>query len=173
MVLPLPREHVYNHFKRVIPTVDPVTAGLVILPPSREKVTLGVLARMVGRALMLRCPRCGSRGLLQHWLKAREQCPRCGVRLDRGEKDHWLGAYAVNLVASELIWALSMVAILVATWPKVPWTFLEYGGAAMIIAAPFVFYPFSRTLWLAADLAFRGDRDADTSGIIDITRTVR
>ena len=155
------------------PTREVDTAGLVILPPSREKVTLGVVARMVGRALLLRCPRCGSRGILQHWLKAREQCPRCGVRLDRGEKDHWLGAYAVNLVVSELIWALSMVAILVATWPKVPWGFLEYGGAALMVAAPFVFYPFSRTLWLAADLAFRGDRDADTSGIIDITRTVR
>lgn len=41
-----------------------------------------------------------------------------------------------------------------------------------MIAAPFIFYPFSRTLWLAMDLIFRSDRDADTSGIIDITRTV-
>ena len=45
--------------------------------------------------------------------------------MDRGEKDHWLGAYAVNLVASEIIWALSMVAIIVIRWPDVPWTFLE------------------------------------------------
>jgi uncharacterized protein (DUF983 family) len=147
--------------------------SLDILPPSRQKVTLGVVARMIGRALLLRCPRCGKFGILQHWLKMRAQCPHCGIRPDRGEKDHWLGAYAVNLVVSELIWALSMVAILVTTWPDVPWTFLEYGGALLLVAAPFVFYPFSRTLWLAADLAFRGDRDADTSGIIDVTRTVR
>jgi uncharacterized protein (DUF983 family) len=147
--------------------------GLDILPASRQKVTLGVVARMIGRALLLRCPRCGKPGILEHWLKARAQCPHCGIRPDRGEKDHWLGAYAVNLVVSEVIWALSMVAVLVITWPDVPWTFLEYGGALLMIAAPFVFYPFSRTLWLAADLAFRGDRDADTSGIIDVTRTVR
>jgi uncharacterized protein (DUF983 family) len=146
---------------------------LDLLPPSREKVTAGVLARMIGRALLLRCPHCGSRGIMKHWLKAAEQCPRCGVRPDRGEKDHWLGAYAVNLVGSEIIWALSMIAVLLATWPDVPWTFLEYGGALTMLAAPFFFYPFSRTLWLAVDLAFRGDRDADTSGIIDITRTVR
>ncbi len=145
---------------------------IIILPPSRSRVTVGVVARMVGRALLLRCPRCGSRGLLRHWLAARERCPRCAVRVDRGEKDHWLGAYAVNLVASELIWAVSMVTILVIRWPDVPWTFLEYGGAALMVAAPFIFYPFSRTIWLALDLAFRGDRDADTSGIIDITRTV-
>jgi uncharacterized protein (DUF983 family) len=148
-------------------------AGLDILPPSRQKVGLGVVARMIGRAMLLRCPRCGKSGILQHWLKARDRCPHCGIRPDRGEKDHWLGAYAVNLVVSELIWALTMVAILLITWPEVPWTFLEYGGAMLMIAAPFVFYPFSRTLWLAADLAFRGDRDADTSGIIDVTRTVR
>ena len=93
--------------------------------------------------------------------------------MDRGEKDHWLGAYAVNLVASETIWALSMVAIIVIRWPDVPWTFLEYGGVPLMIAAPFIFYPFSRTLWLAMDLIFRSDRDADTTGIIDVTRTVR
>ena len=135
------------------PPDTPVRA-VAILPPSRNRVTAGVVARMVGRALLL-------------------HCPRCGVRVDRGEKDHWLGAYAVNLVASELIWAVSMVAVLVIMWPRVPWTFLEYGGAALMIAAPFIFYPFSRTIWLALDLAFRGDRDADTSGIIDITRTVK
>ena len=154
------------------PPGTPVRA-VVILPPSRNRVTAGVVARMVGRALLLRCPRCGSRGLMRHWLAANERCPRCGVRVDRGEKDHWLGAYAVNLVASELIWAVSMVAVLIVMWPRVPWTFLEYGGAALMIAAPFIFYPFSRTIWLALDLAFRGDRDADTSGIIDITRTVK
>ena len=144
-----------------------------ILPSSRANVSLGSVMRMIGRALLLRCPRCSSSGMFEHWLKARKQCPRCEVRLDRGEKDHWLGAYAVNLVASELIWALSMVAVLIATWPDVPWTFLEYGGALLMVAAPFFFYPFSRMIWLAADLAFRGERDADTSGLIDVTRTVR
>jgi uncharacterized protein (DUF983 family) len=145
----------------------------LILPRSGESISLGVVARMIGRALRLRCPRCGSSGIFIHWLKPREQCPRCGLRMNRGEKDHWLGAYAVNLVVSEIIWALSMVAIIVIRWPDVPWTSLEYGGALTMIAAPFVFYPFSRTLWLAMDLIFRSDRDADTTGIIDVTRTVR
>ena len=151
---------------------QPETRDLVILPPAGERITLGVVARMLARGVLLRCPRCGSSGILVHWLKPRAQCPRCGLRLDRGERDHWLGAYAVNLVASEIIWALSMVAIIVIRWPDVPWAFLEYGGALLMIAAPFIFYPFSRTIWLATDLIFRSDRDADTSGIIDVTRTV-
>src|SRR5687768_12037460 len=114
----------------------------LILPGARHEVTAGRVARMVGRALILRCPRCGGGGLFHHWLKPRAACPRCGVRLDRGERDHWLGGYAVNLVGSELIWAASMVAVVVARWPDVPWTLLTYGGAALMVALPFVFYPF-------------------------------
>lgn len=141
----------------------------LILPGPRHDVTFARVARMVGRALLLHCPRCGSGGILHHWLKPRTQCPRCGVRLDRGERDHWLGGYTVNLVASELIWAVLMVTVLVARWPDVPWTFLTYGGALLMIALPFIFFPFSRTIWLAIDLAMRADRDADT-GTRDVTR---
>ena len=93
--------------------------------------------------------------MLRTWLKPNRQCPRCGLLLDRGEGDHWLGAYAFNLVASELVWAASMVAILVARWPDVPWDFLQYGGVALMIAAPFIFFPFSRMIWLAIDLIAR------------------
>jgi uncharacterized protein (DUF983 family) len=137
----------------------------------RRRVTFELVARMVGRALLLRCPRCGSRGIFRHWLAPKPQCPRCALRFDRGEKDHWLGAYAVNLVVSELIWAASIVTILIVTWPDVPWTFLEYGGAALMVAAPFIFFPFSRTVWLAIDLLARSDRDTDT-GVRDITQTL-
>ena len=140
-----------------------------ILPGARHQVTAARVAWMVGRALLLRCPRCGSGGIFHHWLKPRVACPRCRVRLDRGERDHWLGGYAVNLVASELIWAALMIGVLIATWPEVPWTFLTYGGAGLMIALPFFFFPFSRTIWLAVDLAFRPDRDADTD-VRDVTR---
>ena len=141
----------------------------LLLPGPKHELTFARIARMVGRALLLRCPRCGGGGIFHHWLKQRAACPRCGLPLDRGERDHWLGGYAVNLVASELIWAAIMVAILVGTWPDVPWTFLTYGGAALMIALPFFFFPFSRTIWLALDLAFRHERDADT-GVRDVTQ---
>jgi len=149
----------------------PATNGRkpLILPGARHDVTVARVARMLGRALLLRCPRCGAGGIFHHWLKPRTQCARCGVQLDRGERDHWLGGYAVNLVASELIWAVLMVTVLVARWPDVPWTFLTYGGALLMIALPFIFFPFSRTIWLALDLALRADRDADT-GTRDVTR---
>jgi hypothetical protein len=40
-------------------------------------------------------------------------------------------------------------------WPSPPWTLLQYGGIALMVLAPFVFYPFSKTLFLAFDLLFR------------------
>jgi len=42
-----------------------------------------------------------------------------------------------------------------ATWPAPPWTLLEYGGIVMMVIAPLVLFPFSRTLFLAFDLVFR------------------
>jgi len=47
------------------------------------------------------------------------------------------------------------VAVLVTTWPDPPWGLLEYGGITLMIIAPFVFFPFSKTLCLALELVFR------------------
>lgn len=112
-------------------------------------------ARMLARAATLRCPNCGGIGVLQTWLRPRPACPTCGLKLDRGEHDHWLGAYTVNLVVAEGIVAVLVLCVLVLTMPDVPWSLLQWGGISLMIAAPFVFYPFSRLIWLAADLVFR------------------
>ena len=61
----------------------------------------------------------------------------------------------VQHLAAELIWAAAFLGILVATWPSPPWDALLYGGVAMMAIAPFLFYPFSKTLFLAFDLIFR------------------
>lgn len=105
---------------------------------------------------MLRCPNCGARGIVAGWFRLREHCPRCGIALERGERhDYWLGAMMFNLVVSELIFALLLLAIVVVSWPRVPWDFLQYGGVALMAIAPIVCFPFSKTIWLAWDLAFR------------------
>lgn len=119
-------------------------------------MTLRRIGLAIGRALLLRCPRCGSGGILRHWLALEQACPRCGLPLDRGERsDYWLGGYLFNFIAAELIWAASMVIIVIVSWPDVPWQFLQTGGVLLVIALPFAFFPFSRTLWLAVDLLMR------------------
>lgn len=104
------------------------------------------------RAARLRCPVCGSRGLLQGWMTLRPRCPTCGLRVNRGEHDFFLGAMMFNIALAEGTLAIVLVGLLIALWPNVPWLALEIGAPAMMLVAPFLFYPFSQTLWLAFDL---------------------
>lgn len=107
------------------------------------------------RAAALRCPGCGSGGLVRRWVRIRGACPSCGLRTDRGEHDHFLGAMALNLVAAELVLVLVLGGVMIAAWPDPPWTLLTWGGAALALVLPVAFYPFAKLLWLALDLRFR------------------
>lgn len=112
--------------------------------------------KMVGRALLLRCPRCGGPGLFVSWFKLQERCPRCSLPLERGEQhDYWLGGMMFNIVLSE---ALAVAAVALAIWasyPDIAWNAIWFGATALMVAAPFLLFPVSRTVWLAFDLVFR------------------
>lgn len=77
------------------------------------------------------------------------------MRLERGESGYQVGAYMFNIIASELVFAVIFVGILLATWPSPPWTLLQWGAPLLMVLAPVLFYPYSKTLFLAFDLIFR------------------
>lgn len=116
---------------------------------------------VLARAFTRRCPNCGGRNVFRSYHRHRDACPDCGIRLDRGESDFFIGAYTLNLIAAELLVVAGGLTVLVTTWPDVPWDLLMYGLAALMIAAPVVLYPFSRQLWLATDLIFRPAEPTD------------
>lgn len=107
------------------------------------------LGRRMGRALRLRCPHCGRGRVLESWFRMRERCPVCGIRTARGADDFMLGAMVFNIAFAEGLLALALAAVVVVTWPDVPWTFLRFGGPALMVLVPILFLPFSRTLWMA------------------------
>ena len=122
-------------------------------------------ATKFGRAAVLRCPHCGGRGILRTWLKMRDACPTCGLALERGEQsEFWIGAYVFNLVAGELFAIGIPVVWMIGTAPHQPWTLIEIVAIVLAVALPFVFFPFSRTLWLAWDLSFRPSEPGDAGG---------
>lgn len=127
-------------------------------PPSRGA---GSFATGVGRAARLRCPNCGRGRVVESWFRMRERCSACGIRVARHEDDFFMGAMMFNLVFSEGVLALLLVGLAVVTWPDVPWTFLQYGGIALMAAAPFFFLPFSRTVWMAVDLMLHPPTDEE------------
>lgn len=116
------------------------------------------------RALRLRCPHCGSAGLFRRWVQMRDACPRCRLLLDRGERDYFIGSYTLNFIGAELAIVLVALAVVLVTWPDVPWDAVQWGLVAFIIPFPVFTYPFSKTLWLALDLIFRPPTLGDFAG---------
>lgn len=118
---------------------------------------------MTMRALLLRCPRCGGRGIWRSYFRMRRTCPTCTLVLDRGEsEDYWLGAYMFNLVAAELVAIAISVSVIVVNWPDVPWNAVWFGSIALAALMPVLFFPFARNLWLAWDLYFRPREPSDS-----------
>jgi uncharacterized protein (DUF983 family) len=111
--------------------------------------------RLFTRAIRLRCPNCGGGPLFRSWFRLRSHCPACGLPLERGEEGYQVGSYMFNIIASELLFAAIFLTVLLLTWPDPPWELLQYGGMALMVLAPLLFYPFSKTLFLAFDLVFR------------------
>lgn len=114
------------------------------------------------RALRLRCPQCGRGRVIRSWFSLRDACAECGLRFERDEaEEYWLGAYTLNFIVTELVFALFLAVILFATWPNPPWTTIIWVGVIQMCLTPILFYPFSKAVWLAIDLIFRPAGPAD------------
>jgi uncharacterized protein (DUF983 family) len=117
---------------------------------------------MLSRAARLRCPHCGVGRVMRSWLTIAERCEECGLRFERDEEnEYWLGAYLLNFIVTEVLFAALLLVTVVVAWPNPPWRLLLWGGAVQMIVTPILFYPFSKALWLAADLAFRPVKPED------------
>lgn len=119
------------------------------------KISFRAKLAMIMRALTLRCPHCGSRGVLASWFRLEERCPRCKLHLHRDEGDYFLGAYMIMLMTVELLFAVGFLAVLLVTWPNPPWEAIQWGGIVVLSAGVLIAYPFAKTLFLAIDLIFR------------------
>ncbi len=89
-------------------------------------------------------------------------CPACGLHFDREpEGGYWVGSYTINLFATEALLAAIFVIGLVLTWPEPAWGRIVAADIAAAIAFPSLFFPFSKTLFLAVDLTFRPTEPGD------------
>jgi uncharacterized protein (DUF983 family) len=105
---------------------------------------------------MVRCPRCGSRGLFVSWFTLKDACPSCGLRLERGEQqDYWLGGMMFNIALGELLAVIVIGGWILLSWPNVRWGVVRVAAILLMLAAPFLLFPMSRLVWLAFDLTFR------------------
>lgn len=116
--------------------------------------------RMLGRALLRRCPWCGDgrawfppgpRG----WFGRKERCAHCGLRWDRNTNGHELGALTINMLLILGLLVVAMVVGIVLTVPDIAVAPLVIGLGVAAVVGPIVSYPFGYTIWMAIDLAAR------------------
>jgi uncharacterized protein (DUF983 family) len=111
--------------------------------------------RALGRAFRLRCPNCGGGWVLSRLGRVRVRCSGCGFRFERTDESYFSGAMFFGLLMGEGLFALSLLIIVMASWPNVPWDALTFGApAGMLLILP-VLLPFSKVVWLAIDVLVR------------------
>jgi len=106
---------------------------------------------MVMRALIRRCPWCGGAGIFESWFRLKNGCPTCGFDFER-EPGWYIGGMIVNTGASMILFSAILIGGLVLFSPDVPWTALSIVSISAMVIFPIVFYPISKTVWLAVDL---------------------
>jgi uncharacterized protein (DUF983 family) len=110
--------------------------------------------RLLRRGVARRCPVCGGGGLFRRWFEMVERCPRCAFRFERIE-GHWLGSLGMNTIVSFTMLFVVLLVGFVVTWPDPPTGPLIMAGVVTAVVVPLLFFPFSRTIWTAIDLAMR------------------
>jgi uncharacterized protein (DUF983 family) len=121
---------------------EPTVQGREVSP---DVGGLRMLARGVGR----RCPACGARDTFGRWFTMAPECRSCGLDFDP-EPGWVLGAMAVNMIVCTLIAMVLMGVSFALTWPAIAPTVVVV--AVFGVAGPLLFYPSSKTTWIAIDL---------------------
>ncbi len=150
-------------------TVDRLVAGPVPWP--NLPASAGARSRvLVARALTGKCPYCGGKGIFANFFTLKPICPHCEVQFER-EDGYFLGGYALNMVFSEFV-ALGLAVYLIFFTPLRDLSLLpqEIIAASLAIGIPLLFFPLSRTLWMALDLTLHPP-EPNTNGARDFRRS--
>lgn len=83
----------------------------------------------------------------------KHHCDRCGLEFER-EEGYWVGAVIINTAVTFAIFLLVFGGTVLITWPAVPWALVLGLTVAANIAVPILFYPISKSLWLAMELSW-------------------
>lgn len=107
---------------------------------------------LVGRALTLRCPRCGGREILSSWLSMVERCPSCGHKFERMD-GYWVGSMILSFAITAGAFLTIFLAGIALWWPDPPYTALLVISLVVSGLTPLLAFPWSRTLFVAVELA--------------------
>jgi uncharacterized protein (DUF983 family) len=117
------------------------------------------LSILIARALRKQCPRCGTSKIFTTFWKLEPRCHNCDYAFER-EEGYWVGAIIINTAITEAIFLALFLGILFASLPDVRWQPLLTVALLVNGVFPVLFFPHSKTLWMALDLYIHPDRDS-------------
>jgi uncharacterized protein (DUF983 family) len=112
-------------------------------------LTTGTLLK---RGLRRRCAVCGDKKLFKRWVIMVDRCPRCGFKFERAP-GQWLGSWFLNICLAQMLVILIVIAGVLISYPHPPTLTLIIVGGLTTVLFPIWFFPYSRTIWVAIDLA--------------------
>lgn len=136
------------------------------------------LARVVGRAIRLRCPRCGlgplfgarepggrradgergaARGTLRwlgEWFAMQPACRVCGLRFERAQ-GYFVGAIYINYGVTATLAIGGYLTLWSLTSLSTAWQFALW--VPVVVLFPLWFFRYSRSLWLALEYLVNPD----------------
>ena len=86
-----------------------------------------------------------------NWLKVKERCPRCRLRLERTE-GAFLGSMTINYAITMGVWIAMLIVWLALSLPDVAVVPLFVASLALVGLLPVLLYPSAKTTWSAIDL---------------------
>lgn len=116
--------------------------------------------RLLIRGLTRRCPRCGEWRIFNHFFALKDSCPNCGLDLVR-EEGYYVGAMTVNIIVAEILTVLLIAVVSIWTWPDIPVNPLVLSAVGFNILFVVLFYPLTKTIWIAIDLGWFNQLDPD------------
>jgi uncharacterized protein (DUF983 family) len=114
-------------------------------------LTTSVLMR---RAALKHCPVCNRGHLFRRWVMMADACPTCGL-VFRREPGQWLGSWFLNVCVAQMAVTLVLIIGVASTYPNPPMWIIGAVATLSAVVVPVLFFPFSRTVWTAIDLAMR------------------
>jgi uncharacterized protein (DUF983 family) len=120
---------------------------------SRESRSTGP-GQILKRGFLRRCPVCGQGHLFRHWVRMVPRCPRCAYRFHRAP-GQWLGSWFLNVCLAQMVAVLFLIIAVIAAWPDPLDPLVVAGGVLATAGWVVFFFPFSRTIWCAIDLAMK------------------
>jgi Protein of unknown function (DUF983) len=90
-------------------------------------------------------------------------CPSCGLRFER-EEGFFLGAITMNIAIMMIASGLVIFIGFATRGPSGSIVPMTVAGMAVIVIMPCLFYPFSKTIWLAVDQTMRRSLGEQFSG---------